>query len=66
LLDPENIGFLATYTVVGGAFAGLIFVSSVIAIPMIMDRQVGRGVCRADQHPRMRTKPRGDAVVGAP
>jgi uncharacterized membrane protein len=26
--------------VVGGAFAGLIFVSSVIAIPMIMDRQV--------------------------
>jgi uncharacterized membrane protein len=40
LLDPENIGFLATYTVVGGAFAGLIFVSSVIAIPMIMDRQV--------------------------
>lgn len=40
LLDPENIGFLATYTVVGGAFAGLIFVASVIAIPMIMDRQV--------------------------
>lgn len=40
LLDPENIGFLASYTVVGGVFAGLIFVSSVIAIPMIMDREV--------------------------
>ena len=40
LLDPENIGFLLTYTVVGGAFAGLIFIASVIAIPMIMDRQV--------------------------
>ena len=40
LLDPENIGFLFTYVAVGGVFAGLIFVSSVIAIPMIMDRQV--------------------------
>jgi len=40
LLDPENIGFLVTYVAVGGVFAGLIFVSSVIAIPMIMDRQV--------------------------
>ncbi|MFM6985134.1 MAG: DUF2189 domain-containing protein [Hydrogenophaga sp.] len=40
LLDPENIGFLITYTVVGGVFAGLIFVTSVISIPMIMDRQV--------------------------
>lgn len=40
LLDPENIGFLITYTIVGGLFAGLIFVTSVISIPMIMDRQV--------------------------
>lgn len=40
LLDPDNIGFLLTYATVGGAFAGLIFVASVIAIPMIMDRQV--------------------------
>jgi uncharacterized membrane protein len=40
LLDPENLGFLITYTVVGGVFAGLIFVTSVISIPMIMDRQV--------------------------
>ncbi len=40
LLDPENIGFLITYTVVGSVFAGLIFVTSVISIPMIMDRQV--------------------------
>ena len=39
LLNPENIGFLITYTVVGGFFAGLIFVTSVISIPMIMDRQ---------------------------
>lgn len=40
LLDPDNMGFLLTYATVGGAFAGLIFVASVIAIPMIMDRQV--------------------------
>ena len=40
LLDPENIGFLVTYVLVGGVFASLIFVTSVISIPMIMDRQV--------------------------
>jgi uncharacterized membrane protein len=40
LIDPENLGFLITYTVVGGIFAGLIFVTSVISIPMIMDRRV--------------------------
>lgn len=40
LIDPENIGFLITYVAVGGIFAGLIFVTSVISIPMIMDRQV--------------------------
>ena len=40
LINPENIGFLITYTVVGSAFASLIFVTSVISIPMIMDRQV--------------------------
>lgn len=39
LLNPENIGFLITYTVVGAFFAGLIFVTSVISIPMIMDRK---------------------------
>jgi uncharacterized membrane protein len=40
LLDPENLGFLITHTAVGGIFASLIFVTSVISIPMIMDRQV--------------------------
>lgn len=40
LMDPENYGFVATYVAVGGVFAGLIFSLSVIAIPMIMDRQV--------------------------
>lgn len=40
LIDPENLGFLITYTAVGGIFAGLIFVTSAISIPMIMDRQV--------------------------
>lgn len=40
LVDPENIGFLITYGVVGALFAGLIYVTSVISIPMIMDRQV--------------------------
>ena len=40
LLNPDNIGFIITYTVVGGIFAGLIFITSVISIPMIMDRRV--------------------------
>ncbi|MBD3892531.1 DUF2189 domain-containing protein [Hydrogenophaga sp.] len=40
LFKLENISFLITYTAVGGIFAGLIFVTSVISIPMILDRQV--------------------------
>ena len=40
LLSVENLEFLITYTVVGAIFAGLIFVTSVISIPMILDRQV--------------------------
>lgn len=39
LFNPENIEFLLTYTLVGGFFAGLIFVTSAISIPMILDRQ---------------------------
>lgn len=39
LIAPENITFLITYLTVGAVFAGLIFVTSVISIPMIMDRQ---------------------------
>lgn len=40
LLDRENLEFLITYTLVGGVFAGLIFVTSAVSIPMILDRQV--------------------------
>lgn len=40
LLRVENLSFLITYTVVGAVFAGLIFVTSVISIPMILDREV--------------------------
>ena len=39
LLDPENITFIVAYIVVGGLFAGLIFAISVVAMPMILDRQ---------------------------
>jgi uncharacterized membrane protein len=39
LLDPENIGFIVAWTVVGGLFAGLIFAISVVSIPMILHRQ---------------------------
>ncbi len=39
LLDPENLPFIAAYLAVGGLFAGLIFAISVVAIPMILDRQ---------------------------
>jgi uncharacterized membrane protein len=39
ILRPENVGFIATYVIVGAVFATLIYAASVIAIPMIMDRQ---------------------------
>lgn len=40
IFHPDNIGFLVSYILVGGAFATMIFGMSAIAIPMIMDRQV--------------------------
>ncbi len=40
LFSLENIHFIIGYLVVGALFAGLIFVSSAIAIPMILDKRV--------------------------
>jgi uncharacterized membrane protein len=39
LLDPENLTFIVAYLAVGGLFAGIIFAISVVAMPMILDRQ---------------------------
>lgn len=39
LLNPENMEFIIAYITVGAVFAGLIFTTSVISIPMIMDRK---------------------------
>lgn len=39
LLDPDNLGFIIVYLMVGALFAGLIFAISVVAMPMILDRQ---------------------------
>ncbi len=39
LLDPENLSFIIWYIAVGSLFAGLIFAISVVAMPMILDRQ---------------------------
>lgn len=38
LLDPGNLGFIAAYLSVGAVFAGLIFAISVIAMPLLLDR----------------------------
>jgi uncharacterized membrane protein len=38
LLAGENLEFLITWSAVGAVFAGLIFVTSVVSIPMILDR----------------------------
>ncbi len=38
VFNPENWEFVAVYTVVGGIFAGLVFATSVVSIPMILDR----------------------------
>jgi uncharacterized membrane protein len=40
LMRVENLDFLITYTAVGSVFAGLIFMASVVSIPMILDREV--------------------------
>jgi uncharacterized membrane protein len=39
LFDAQNAAFIATYLVVGGLFAALIFAVSVVAMPMILDRE---------------------------
>jgi uncharacterized membrane protein len=38
LLDPQNWEFVVAYLCVGGFFAGLVYASTVVAIPMILDR----------------------------
>src|SRR6218665_1100756 len=37
LFSPQNWGFVAVYTAVGGVFAGLVFASCVVSIPIILD-----------------------------
>jgi uncharacterized membrane protein len=38
LLDAANLGFIVAYLAVGALFAGLIFAVSVIAMPLLLDR----------------------------
>jgi uncharacterized membrane protein len=38
ILEPNNLGFLVTYLAVGGIFAALVYSTSVVSIPMILDR----------------------------
>ena len=38
IFNPENWSFVAVYTLVGGAFAALVFSTTVVSIPMILDR----------------------------
>jgi uncharacterized membrane protein len=38
VFNPENWEFLAVYLLVGGVFAGLVFATAVVSIPMILDR----------------------------
>lgn len=38
LTDLSNLGFVVSYLVVGALFAGLIFATSVLSIPMLLDR----------------------------
>lgn len=38
IFNLENWDFLAVYLIVGGVFAGLVFATSVVSIPMILDR----------------------------
>ena len=38
VFTPQNWEFVAVYTVVGGVFAALVFSTTVVSIPMILDR----------------------------
>lgn len=38
VFNPQNWEFVAVYTVVGGVFAALVFSTTVVSIPMILDR----------------------------
>ena len=38
VFNPKNWEFVAVYTAVGGAFAALVFSTTVVSIPMILDR----------------------------
>ena len=38
IFNPQNWGFVGVYLAVGGAFAVLVFSTSVVSIPMILDR----------------------------
>jgi uncharacterized membrane protein len=38
VFNPENWEFVAVYMAVGGFFAALVFATSVVSIPMILDR----------------------------
>lgn len=38
VFNPENWAFVAVYATVGSVFAGLVFATSVVSIPMILDR----------------------------
>lgn len=38
VFNPQNLEFIAAYVCVGGFFAGLVFASMMVSIPMILDR----------------------------
>jgi uncharacterized membrane protein len=38
IFDPKNWQFIVVYTMVGALFAGLVFLTCVVSIPMILDR----------------------------
>ncbi len=38
VFNPQNLAFILVYTVVGGAFAALVFATCAVSIPMILDR----------------------------
>jgi uncharacterized membrane protein len=40
IFNLENWAFLAIYLLVGGVFAGLVFATAVVSIPMILDRDI--------------------------
>ena len=66
VFNPNNLDFVLAYTVVGGAFATLVFGVSVVSIPMILDRDTDAITAASDAKARALADLSAAIAGGAP